>query len=133
MIYNVISSLYGNTDILNEGHLYFTNFISMMEEATVKPIFDFFDSAYPEDIDKEVKKGLNKMIISIKHPYVLIASNFFLEAKASTGGVDVVLRQAFYNGAYGARVIVTFRTLRKERKLCCCTKERESYQRCGLD
>ncbi len=87
----MILNLYNNIDILNKGHLHFINFISMTKEITIKAIPDFFDGVRLKDIDKEVKKGLSKMIIPTKHPHIPIAPNFFLEVKAPKGGIDVAL------------------------------------------
>jgi hypothetical protein len=44
---NVIPIIAGDSDILNEGHLTFTNVKSITGGATVKAVPDFFDGARP--------------------------------------------------------------------------------------
>ncbi|KAF7544205.1 hypothetical protein G7046_g9835 [Stylonectria norvegica] len=101
----VIPILMGISDIPNEGHLPFTNFISITDEATVKAIPDFFDGAHPRSINKDVSNTLGRYIIPTNHATVPVLPNFFLEAKAPKGGSDVALRQACIDGACGARAM----------------------------
>lgn len=101
----VISIIAGDANIPNEGHLPFTNFDSLTNEATVKAVPDFFDRARPGSVNKTVSRALNQVIIPTKHADVLVVPNLFLEVKAAKGGVDVALRQACYDGAYGARAM----------------------------
>ncbi|RKU39869.1 hypothetical protein DL546_000423 [Coniochaeta pulveracea] len=102
---NVIPVIAGNANIPNEGNLPFTNITSMTGGATVKAVPDFFDGAHPGTIDAAVRDDLSQLIIPTKHADVPVAPNFSLEAKAPSGGVDVVLRQALHNGAIGARAM----------------------------
>ena len=101
----IIPMITGDKDIPNEGHLPFTNLLSMTEEATVKPVPDFFDRADPRDLYKILRDhgDLNNKIVPTKHAAVPIAPNFSLEAKAAKGGIDVARRQAMADGAYEAR------------------------------
>lgn len=102
---NVIPILAGDANIPNEGHLPFTNLESLTDEATVKAVPDFFDGARSGSVNKPVSTALGRMIVPTKHTDALVLPNFFLEAKAPKGGADVVLRQACYDGAYGARAM----------------------------
>ncbi|KAI1109214.1 hypothetical protein F5Y14DRAFT_444877 [Nemania sp. NC0429] len=102
---DVLPMIYGDTDILNEGNLLFTNLDSITEDATVNPVPDFYDGIHPVSIEKEVRTSLNKIIIPTNHAQAPVAPNFFLEAKAPKGGVDVLRRQACLDGAYGARAM----------------------------
>ncbi|KEY64855.1 hypothetical protein S7711_10778 [Stachybotrys chartarum IBT 7711] len=102
---NVIPIIAGNTNILNEGSLPFTNFESLTESLTVNAVPDFFDGAPPGDVDKRMREDLSQMIVPTKHANVPVAPNFFLEAKAPGGGADVARRQACLDGAYGARAM----------------------------
>jgi hypothetical protein len=102
---NVIPIIAGNSNIPNERNLPFTSMMSMTGGATVKAVPDFFDGAHPGTVDKAVRDDLSQVIVPTKHAGVPVAPNFFLEAKAPSGGVDVVLRQALHNGAIGARAM----------------------------
>lgn len=102
---NILPIIVGNADIPNEENLRFTNLDSITEEVTVNPQPDFFDGARPEDLHKEVRSKLNKTIVPTKHTKAPVAPNFFIEAKAPSKGVDVALRQALHDGAYGARAM----------------------------
>ncbi|KAI0426085.1 hypothetical protein F5Y09DRAFT_76522 [Xylaria sp. FL1042] len=111
---NVIPLIAGSADIPNEGHLPFTNLESLTNETTVKPVPDYFDGARMKDIYAKVRHDLNKTIIPTKHADVPMAANFFLEAKAPKGGADVALRQAGYDGAYGAHAMHSLQNYGKE-------------------
>ncbi|OAA40001.1 hypothetical protein NOR_05995 [Metarhizium rileyi] len=102
---NVIPIIAGNADIPNEGHLPFTNLRSLIGEATIKPVPDFFDGARPGSLDKAVAKALDDEVRPTKHAGVPIAANFFLEAKARRGGADVAELQARFVGANGSRTM----------------------------
>ncbi|KAI1423471.1 hypothetical protein F5Y12DRAFT_716273 [Xylaria sp. FL1777] len=78
---SVTSALVGNANILGEGRLLFTNRGSMTENSTVTPVPNFFDRVPPRAAAKRVRDGLNKIIIPTKQANVLVAPNFFLEAK----------------------------------------------------
>ena len=102
---NVISIIAGDSDIPNERNLPLTNIESMTGGATVKAAPNFFDGIRSGDVDKVVRDDLSQMIIPTKHADVPVAPNFFLEAKAPSGGADVALRQALHDGAIGARAM----------------------------
>ncbi|KAE8440613.1 hypothetical protein EG329_007032 [Mollisiaceae sp. DMI_Dod_QoI] len=95
----------GNADIPNEENLQFTRLESMTDCVTVDPRPDFYDGARFEDIDREVREELSPYIIPTGHPTAPVAPNFFMEAKAPSGGADVAKRQAMQDGAYGARAM----------------------------
>ncbi|KAM0417372.1 hypothetical protein ACHAPT_012606 [Fusarium lateritium] len=96
---NVIPIIAGNTDIPNEGNLHFTNLTSMTDETTVKAVPDYFDGARMGDIHRQQIHHTHKAYESSG------GTKFFLEAKAPKGGTDVALKQACYDGAYGARAM----------------------------
>ncbi|KAK3688962.1 hypothetical protein B0T22DRAFT_164386 [Podospora appendiculata] len=102
---NVIPVITGNSNISNEGDLPFTNMKSIATDATVKPVPDFFDWAQPGDVDSRVREDLSELIIPTKHPTAPIVPNFYLEAKSTSGGVDVAMRQALHGRAVGARAM----------------------------
>ncbi|PVH68989.1 hypothetical protein DL98DRAFT_522428 [Cadophora sp. DSE1049] len=95
----------GDADIPNEGNLQFTRLESMTGCVTVDPRPDFYDGARFEDIDREVREELGPYIIPTGHLAAPVAPNFFMEAKAPSGGADVAKRQAMQDGAYGARAM----------------------------
>ena len=101
----VVPMIAGTAEIPNEGHIPFTNFDSMTNETTVKLVPDYYDGALAKDIHAKVRHDLNKKVMPTKHPKDPVAPNFFLEAKALMGGVDVGRRQACHDGAYGARAM----------------------------
>ncbi|KAI1865945.1 uncharacterized protein JN550_007923 [Neoarthrinium moseri] len=98
----VVPLIIGNSDILNEGHLPFTNLASITDNTIVNPIPDFFDGAHPEAVNKKVREDLDEIIIPTKKGGVPIAPNFFLEAKGPGGSIEVAMGQAVLDGAHGA-------------------------------
>lgn len=78
--------------------------------VTVNPKPDFYNSARLEDIDKSVWEELGPFIIPTRHRTAPVAPNFFMEAKAPYGAVDVAKRQAIQDGAYGAHTIYSLQS-----------------------
>lgn len=111
---DILPIMYGDTDILNEGNLFFNNLDSITGDTTVNAVPDFFDGIHPVSIKKEVRTSLNKMIIPTNHGQAPVAPNFFLEAKAPEGGAGVLRRQACLDGAYGARAMHALQNYGKE-------------------
>jgi hypothetical protein len=95
----------GDADIPNEENLQFTRLESMTGSVTVDPKPDFYDGARLEDINREVREELGPYIVPTGHTTAPVAPNFFMEAKAPSGGADVAKRQAMQDGAYGARAM----------------------------
>ncbi|KAE8450302.1 hypothetical protein EG329_006730 [Mollisiaceae sp. DMI_Dod_QoI] len=95
----------GDADIPNEENLQFTRLESMTGSVTVDPRPDFYDGARLEDIDRVVREELGPYIIPTGHTTAPVAPNFFMEAKAPSGGADVARRQAMQDGACGARAM----------------------------
>jgi hypothetical protein len=102
---DILPIIRGNADISNEGNLPFTNLDSITDGTTVDAVPDMYDGSYPKDIDKVVRRGLEKMIIPTSHGRAPVAPNYFVEAKAPRGGADVAKRQACLDGAVGARAM----------------------------
>jgi hypothetical protein len=67
--------------------------------ADAKP--DLYDGVLASKIDKSVR---DQLIIPCTEITKLVALNF-LEAKSASGRADVAKRQAFHNGAIGARAM----------------------------
>jgi len=108
---SVIPIICGNADIPNQQNVLFTELEPVTTyDIAVKPKPDFFDGANLRDIDKKVRdkrdtNSLYSLIIPTKHSTFPVACNFFLEAKAPSGGAHVLRRQACYDGAFGARTM----------------------------
>ncbi|KAL7923273.1 hypothetical protein ACQKWADRAFT_312374 [Trichoderma austrokoningii] len=104
---NIIPLIAGDADILNEGHLPFTNLASITKNSIVYPYPDFFDGAHPEAVDQEVREALDKIIIPTEKANAPIAPNLFLEAKSSGGTLDVAEGQVILDGAHGTIIMHT--------------------------
>ncbi|KAK3317217.1 hypothetical protein B0T19DRAFT_287600 [Cercophora scortea] len=104
---NVLPIIAGNPGprIRSASNLHFTNIKSITNEATVKLVPDSFDGARRSDVERQVKKDLNDMIIPTKHFGAPIVPNFFIEAKSPSGRNDIAERQALHDGAIGARAM----------------------------
>ncbi|KAL7938257.1 hypothetical protein V8C35DRAFT_145835 [Trichoderma chlorosporum] len=102
---NVVPLIAGNINILNEGHIPFTNLDSITSDTTVNPVPDFCDGARPGDLDRKVREDLDRIIIPTKKAGFPVAPNFFLEVKGSGGTIKVADGQAVLDGAYGASIM----------------------------
>lgn len=100
----------GNANIPNEGNLPFTNLDSITDSVTVDAVPDLYDGTHPNDVDKDVRQALSKVIVPTNHGRAPLAPNFFVEAKAPRGGADVAKRQACLDGAIGARAMHSLQT-----------------------
>lgn len=103
----IIPVISGDANIANSGNVVFNNLDSITDGTSVNAKPDFYDGAYPEDIDPAVENNLDGLIIPStsnngRHP---AAPNLFLEAKAPSKDADVAKRQACLAGAYGARAM----------------------------
>ncbi len=105
---SVIPVICGDVQYRNQQDVLFTELTPLTTEGAVRPKPDFFDGADLEDLDRKVRdkedeESLYSLVIPTKHPSVPVAPNFYLEAKARSGGAHVAQRQACYDGAIGAR------------------------------
>ena len=66
---------------------------------------DIYYGARPEQLDRRVRDELSGLIIPSTQHALLIVPNFFLAAKGPDGSAAVAKRQAYYDGALGARGI----------------------------
>lgn len=103
----------GNANIPNSGNVLMNNLISMTDETTVDPQPDFYDGARLEAVDKEVVDDLSGILKPSKNTHCPVLPNFFLEVKAPRGGTDVAMRQAGFDGAFGARALHGIQNYRK--------------------
>ena len=66
---------------------------------------DVYDGLKQDGVHKRVRTDLETLIIPTKVPRGPMLPNFFVEAKGGLGKTAVVLRQACYDGAIGARTV----------------------------
>lgn len=116
VIREIIPVICGDANIANSGEVLFDNLYSITNWTTADPKPDFYDGAYPEDIDPAVENTLDGLIIPCisddgLHP---VAPNLFLEAKGPQEDADVAKRQACLAGAYGARAMHALQNYGKE-------------------
>ncbi|KAM5437939.1 hypothetical protein McanMca71_002161 [Microsporum canis] len=93
---------FGNLAPLTDGTL-----------ANAKP--DHFYGARPEQLNREIRDELNDFIIPSTQGSLLMAPNFFLEAKGPDGSPAVATRQACYDGALGARGIHKLQSYKQDK------------------
>ncbi|CEJ91863.1 hypothetical protein VHEMI07551 [[Torrubiella] hemipterigena] len=87
------------------GGIPFTNFDHLTNSTLVASSPDLFYGARPEQLDGNIRKELNGLVIpSTKHA-LPIAPNVFLQAKGPNTFLPGALLQACYNGALGARAM----------------------------
>lgn len=103
----------GDANIPNEENLQFTRLESMTGYVTVDPKPDFYDGVRLEDMNREVREELGPYTVPTGHLMAPVAPNFFIEAKAPSGGADVAKRQAMQDGAYGARAMHSLQSYSK--------------------
>jgi hypothetical protein len=119
----VIPVICGGADIHHQQDVLFTEFEPLIatEAPRLKP--DLFDEEVLQKIDKRIRDkddphSLYQTIIPTKHASVPVAPNFFVEAKARHGNNAVMLRQACYDGAHGARTMQSLQNYGSENPIC---------------
>jgi hypothetical protein len=81
------------------------NHLEPLAEDLPTPLPDLYDGAYPQQIDRSVRRNLGKHIVPSNNTSLPAAPNFFLEGKSAGGRADVAKRQACHDGAIGARAM----------------------------
>lgn len=66
---------------------------------------DLYDGVRLNEVNRMVQEDLGYALIPTGHAMAPVAPNFFLEVKGPRGSDEVVIRQACYNGALGARAM----------------------------
>lgn len=103
----IIPTVLGDTEIPNGANLRFVKLASMTAGATVFVVPDLYDGAYVNSIHASIRRDLGCQIIPTNHYCAPVLPNFFLEVKTSRGTPEVVRRQAGYDGAHGARAMLS--------------------------
>ncbi|KAI1733629.1 hypothetical protein F4680DRAFT_472028 [Xylaria scruposa] len=91
-------------NILRDGGILFTNLASLTRGETVIPKPDYYEGVHLETVDKTIRDELSDIIVPTMSAMV-VAPNFFLEAKGPTGTQMVCDGQAMLDGAHGARLM----------------------------
>ncbi|KAK5653473.1 hypothetical protein OQA88_8959 [Cercophora sp. LCS_1] len=101
----IIPVIVGNANTPNSGEALFNHLQSITDGETVDANPDFYDGVRFGDIDKQVRKELDHLMIPTKHTRRPVAPNFLPEAKDPEGGAGVAKRQASLDGATAARAM----------------------------
>lgn len=83
----------------------FSNLDPLTDGTIVTPKPDIYYGAAPEQLDVTIRNELGRYIVPSTAADKPIAPNFFLEAKGPDGSPAVMMRQARYDGAVGARAM----------------------------
>lgn len=81
------------------------NHLQPLADDLPKPVPDLYDGAYPQQIDRRIRRDLGKAVIPCNTTSLPAAPNFFLEGKSTAGRADIAKRQACHDGAIGARAM----------------------------
>ncbi|KZF24836.1 hypothetical protein L228DRAFT_265348 [Xylona heveae TC161] len=92
-------------DRLNGAGSRFSNLDRLTDLALASASPDSYYGARPEQLDKQVRARLSKLVVPTTQADLPIVPNFFLEVKGPDGSDRVALNQAVYNEALGARAI----------------------------
>ncbi|KAF2973210.1 hypothetical protein GQX73_g433 [Xylaria multiplex] len=92
------------------GQIPFTNLDHLTDRPLVPGNPDRYYGARPEQLNRQVRTELSKQIVPSTQHDLPIAPNFFLAVKGPGGSLEVAERQAFYDGALGARGIRSLQT-----------------------
>ncbi|KUI64798.1 hypothetical protein VM1G_00718 [Cytospora mali] len=95
------NTVFGHLDPLTDGTI-------------VPPKPDIYYGAVPEQLNPTIRNELGRYIVPLTAVDKPIAPNFFLEAKGPNGSTAVMMRQARYDGAIGARAIHSLQTYGQE-------------------
>ena len=78
------------------------NHLEPLADDLPQPKPDLYDGAYPQEIDRRVRRDLGKQIVPCNNTSLPAAPNFFMEGKSEGGRANVAKRQACHDGAVGA-------------------------------
>ncbi|KAF3481226.1 uncharacterized protein GIQ15_03985 [Arthroderma uncinatum] len=93
----------------------FTNLSPLTDGSLVIPKPDHFFGARPHQLHPKIREELSSSIVPSKQDDLPLAPNFFLEAKGPDGTPIVAMRQACYDGAFGARGIYALQSYKQPR------------------
>lgn len=87
------------------GEIPFTNLEQLTDGTLVPGNPDLYYGARPEQLDRNIRRGLNNQIVPSTQHDLPIVPNYLFQAKGPDGSLSVATRQACYDGALGARGI----------------------------
>lgn len=96
------------------GGIAFTNLLALTDGTLVPGNPDIYYGGRPEQLDRRVRDQLSNHIIPSTQDDLPMAPNFFLAAKGPDGSAAVAKRQASYDGALGARGMLSLQSYRQE-------------------
>lgn len=65
------------------------NHLQPLADDLPKPVPDLYDGAYPQQIDRRIRRDLGKEVVPCNTTSLPAAPNFFLEVKSASGRADV--------------------------------------------
>lgn len=89
----------------NPPEFHYTNFETMTEGQTSKPVPDYFEGSSPNHLTRQLKEDLGGILIPSKNAACPVVPNFFVEFKSSNGSTEVGKLQLAHTGAHGARAM----------------------------
>lgn len=92
------------------GDVPFTNLDDLTDGTIVSGKPDLYHGARPEQLDIRVRREQSRKINPSSQSDLPILANFFLEAKGPDGTLSVASRQSCYNGALGARGMLSLQS-----------------------
>lgn len=95
------------------GEISFTNLDYLTDGTLVPGNPDLYYGARPEQVDRNIRRELERRIVPSTQHDLPIAPNFFLQVKGPDGSLAVASRQASYDGALGARAIHSLQSFRE--------------------
>ncbi|EXK26998.1 hypothetical protein ACKLNR_014539 [Fusarium oxysporum f. sp. zingiberi] len=98
----------------------FTGLDQLTDGTLVPGNPDLYYGARPEQLHRKVRRELKGKIIPSTQQDLPIAPNFFLAVKGPDGSLSVASRQACYDGALGARGILSLQSY-------CCEDHQQQY------
>ena len=112
----LISKLQSSTEDpkSSAGGLKLTNYLPLTDNTLTPSNPDYYYGARAEQLHTELQTTLSRLLVPRHDSPVL--PNFFLAIKAAHGDASVAMRQACYDGTFGARAMHISESLLKERR-----------------
>ncbi|CRG92463.1 hypothetical protein PISL3812_09524 [Talaromyces islandicus] len=96
------------------GGIPFRNLDHLTDGTLVPGNPDRYYGARPEQLDRQIRNKLDDQIVPSTQHDLPVAPNFFLAAKGPDGSASVARRQACYDGALGARALLSLQEYGKD-------------------
>ncbi|GKZ23968.1 hypothetical protein AbraIFM66951_010220 [Aspergillus brasiliensis] len=99
---------------LTGGNHPFNNLAPLTDGSIPHAKPDLYHGAPPTQLNPAIREQLNDQVVPSKQVRRPVAPNFFVEAKGQNGSVPVIIRQACYDGAIGARAMHSIQQFSKK-------------------